>query len=54
MTREFLYALLDPKKTPRVPRLIRRWARACLKHHPSERDIEQLAKKCPKILGDWK
>ncbi len=33
-TREFLRALLDPKKTPRVPKKIRVAARALLKHYP--------------------
>jgi hypothetical protein len=36
--REFLRELLDPKKTPRVPREIRRRARSVLKHYPDERE----------------
>jgi hypothetical protein len=39
-TREFLYNLMDPKKTPRVPKEVRRRARSCLKHFPSNLDIE--------------
>lgn len=33
-TREFLVDLLDPKKTPRVPKDVRQRARRCLKHFP--------------------
>ena len=33
-TRTFLYDLLDPKQTPRVPRAIRQRARRVLKHYP--------------------
>lgn len=35
-TRDFLYSLLDPKKTPKVPRKIRMLARACLRHYPGD------------------
>ena len=31
---EFLLALQDPKQTPRVPRVVRRRARAVLRHYP--------------------
>jgi uncharacterized protein (UPF0147 family) len=36
--REFLRELLDPSKTKRVPREIRRRARSVLKHYPDERE----------------
>ena len=39
--REFLRALLDPKKTPRVPRHIRLEAYYRLKHYPSDLDIRR-------------
>jgi len=48
--REFLRSLLDPKKTPRVPKKIRKEAYYALRHFPWEMDIERLAKKCPDIL----
>jgi len=32
--RTFLYALLDPRQTPRVPREVRQRARRVLKHYP--------------------
>jgi hypothetical protein len=41
-TREFLRALLDPKKTPGVPKWIRKEAYYRLKHFPNEFDMEQL------------
>lgn len=38
-TRNFLYDLLDPKKTPRVPRSIRLRARRVCKHYPFPDEI---------------
>ena len=35
-TRTFLRTLLDPKKTPKVPRAIRDEASGCLRHYPFE------------------
>lgn len=52
-TRYFLWALIDPKQTPKVPLNVRRWARSCIKHYPSEHDIEKIAKKLPKLFGEW-
>jgi len=34
-TRLFLLALLDPKRTPGVPRTIRQWASRLAKHYPN-------------------
>lgn len=48
--REFLRSLLDPKKTPRVPREVRLQARWLLKHYPTQYDVEQLAEKAPDVL----
>ena len=33
-TRQFMFELLDPKLTPRVPKAIRQQARRLLKHFP--------------------
>lgn len=44
ITREFLRDLLDPKKTPRIPRHIRQSAYRCLRHYPGAHDMEQAAK----------
>lgn len=52
-TREFLYDLMDSKKTPRVPKEVRDEARSCLKHFPSEYDMERAAEQAPEIFGDW-
>ena len=50
-TRQFLYDLLDPKKTPKVPRSVRLQARWCLKHYPGEYELQQLQRKAPEIVG---
>lgn len=41
-TREFLLNLLDPKKTPRVPKDIRRQAGRLLKHYPTKYSFEEM------------
>ena len=41
--RDFLLELLDPRKTPRVPRAIRREAINRLRHYPSKWEVEQIA-----------
>ena len=50
-TREFLYALLDPKKTPKVPKYVRKHAAACLRHYPTGLDMEMARTKAPKVFG---
>jgi hypothetical protein len=40
--REFLFDLLDPKKTPNVPKNIRDRASAILKHYPYECDVKTM------------
>ncbi len=49
-TERFLQELLDPKKTPRVPKEIRKRAHSCLRHFPREYHLDVLATKCPGIL----
>lgn len=51
-TRQFLYDLLDPKKTPRVPRTVREDAYRCLKHYPLPFEMEEAAEQAPEIFGD--
>lgn len=41
-TREFLYSLLNPKTTPRVPSKVRKQAAACLRHYPYEYHIKSM------------
>jgi len=40
--REFLYELLDPKKTPRVARSIRQQAARVLRHYPWSGAVTEL------------
>lgn len=47
----FLQDLMDPKKTPRVPREVRQRARSVLKHYPGEYHLEQLAENSPDIIA---
>ena len=42
-TREFLYELLNPQKTPRIPKYIREQALHCLRHYPSEFDMDMIS-----------
>lgn len=37
--RNFLYDLLDPKATPKVPRYVRLRARRVIKHYPISLDL---------------
>jgi hypothetical protein len=53
-TREFLMDLLDPRKTPRVPKPVRQAAARCLRHYPMSHDMEQVARKCPATFGTGK
>ena len=52
-TRQFLVDLMDPKKTPRVPKEIRKEAYRCLKHYPGEYYMEEAQKMAPAIFGEW-
>lgn len=50
-TEEFLKELLDPKKTPRVPKDIRRQALWCLRHYPSKYEMDRAAKQAPDLFA---
>lgn len=50
-TREFLYSLLDPKKTPKVPREIRIRAGDCLRHFPADQFMAELRVAAPEFFG---
>ena len=52
-TRQFLVDLMDPKKTPRVPKEIREEAYRCLKHYPGEYHMEEAQKQAASIFGEW-
>jgi len=40
-TRHFLCALMDPKRTPNIPKELRAEASRCLKHYPTALDMEE-------------
>lgn len=42
-TRSFLYDLIDPQKTPRVPKAVRQRALSLLRHYPSDFDMQTIA-----------
>jgi hypothetical protein len=44
-TEEFLKDLLDPKKTPRIPKAIREQAYSCLRHYPTKYDMDTIAER---------
>lgn len=50
--RTFLRSLLDPKKTPKVPRKTRMDAYHCLRHFPGELDMRLASKSSPGIFGE--
>ena len=41
-TYKLLCHLIDPQKTPKIPKYIRDKARACLRHYPSGRKLEEI------------
>jgi hypothetical protein len=51
-TRQFLMELLNPKMTPKVPKDVRMAASYCLRHFPSDLDIEQVQELLPETWGD--
>lgn len=53
-TEKFLEDLLDPKKTPRVPKHIRKQALWCLRHYPSQFDMELTVSEGSSRFGDEK
>lgn len=50
-TREFLFDLADPRKTPRLPKEIRRQAVWCLRHYPNEWDMEAASQEAPEVFA---
>lgn len=51
-TRAFLVELMDPKKTPRIPKEIRLKAYYAIKHFPGEHHMEKVRELAPEIFGD--
>lgn len=52
-TEQFLKDLMDPKKTPRVPKAIREEAYRCLRHYPGKYYMELASEQAPTIFGEW-
>lgn len=52
--REFLYSLLDPKRTPGVPKHIRKNAAVALRHFPAEHEMDNAADMTSGIFGPYK
>jgi len=50
--REFMYELMDPKKTPGVPKSIRDQARSVLRHYPGDWDMAQAALAAPDVFQE--
>lgn len=50
MARHLLTKLLSPKLTPRVPADLRREARLCLRHFPSEWEMQETANLAPQVF----
>jgi hypothetical protein len=44
-TREFLFDLTDPKKTPRLPKYIRQQAYYLLRHYPTPLDMQMVSER---------
>ena len=49
--REFLVDLLDSKKTPRVPKDVRRQALFVLRHYPLDYEMERMADLAPELFS---
>ena len=47
---QFMQDLMDPQKTPRVPKRIRAQARAVLRHYPGEYYIDEIARRAPDLI----
>jgi hypothetical protein len=51
-TEDFLESLLDPKRTPRVPKTVRDQARRCLRHYPNYHSLKELEREAPHIIQE--
>jgi hypothetical protein len=50
MARHLLTKLMDPKQTPRVSAALRREARLCLRHFPSDWEMQETANLAPSVF----
>lgn len=49
-TEQFLKDLCDPKKTPRVPKEIRKQAYYCLRHYPGKYHMDVVGSVVPSVF----
>jgi len=47
---QLLRDLCDPRKTPRVPKVVRGRARSALRHYPSKYDMYCAAESAPEVF----
>ena len=50
MARQFLIELCSPKKTPKVPAIIRNQAKGILRHYPSDYDMDRASNSAPDVF----
>lgn len=50
--KELLMDLTDPKATPRIPQMLRLRAGHCLRHFPSNWDMQQAAEGSPHVFAE--
>jgi hypothetical protein len=50
MAEQLLQDLCDPKKTPRVPTVVRARAMTALRHYPGRYDLSQLEAAAPHVV----
>lgn len=48
----FLHELLNPEKTPRVPKSVRETARWLLRHYPSISDMKRASDAAPDVFAE--
>lgn len=48
--REFLLDLLDPQKTPKVPKTVRQHALRVLRHYPHSYEMKMAAEQAPDLF----
>jgi hypothetical protein len=50
--RTFMYSLLDPKQTPRVPKSVRKYAKDRLKHFPTKYNTIEIGEKLSRLRAE--
>jgi uncharacterized small protein (DUF1192 family) len=50
--RTFMYSLLDPKQTPRVPKSVRKYAKDRLKHFPTKYNTIEIGEELSRLRAE--